>query len=113
MHYTQAPVKPRQWSFISYSRRKQIPIPKNLDEAFKELDNILSSQFKVEFKNCNINNLTWYHFGLGAWIRQNWGFWVDSHLAENLRAVYPEAGIHPDDLSRFVIKNYWEYLNKL
>ena len=98
-----------QPSFILHLR-KRIQIPKTLKEAVEELDKILSPEFKLQLKRCPVDNLVGYHFGLGAWIRQNWGFWVNSQLAQDLIQTHPEAGCHPDDLSRFVIRAYWKHL---
>jgi len=46
--------------------------------------------------------------GLGMWMRNNWGLWGDSRLAD----WFAEKGIdHPDDMSTIILKSFWRRLN--
>ena len=50
------------------------------------------------------------HFGLGLWMRNNWGLWGESRLA----AYFKKLGIHhPDDMSAIVLHSLWRQLNDL
>lgn len=54
------------------------------------------------------DHLALYHFGLGMWLRNNWGLWTSSPLA----VWFNERGIHhPDDMSGIILTSYWRHLN--
>lgn len=80
-------------------------IPKNLDEAIKELDKELpedTKEFLLE------NGALSVHHSLGRWIRNKWGLWNDeSELKDNISKLGYE---HPDDISNYIIEKYIEYL---
>ena len=83
-------------------------IPVDLEDAFRELDKMLSQEFRDEFKSSSEQDLIRYHFGLGLWMRNNWGLWSESRLAQSLSA----SGLrHPDDMSGLIITAYWRRLN--
>ena len=83
-------------------------IPKDLDDCFKELNKLLEPSVIEELKNGSEEDLSRYHFGLGMWIRNNWGVWGDSRLGDYFR----EMGIwHPDDMSSIILVSYWRHLN--
>ncbi len=87
-----------------------IYIPVDLEDCHKELDKALSFRVKTQMKLGNVENMVSYHFGLGAWMRNNWGLWGsgDSHL----RGYFHELGIfHPDDMSGIILDSYWHHLN--
>jgi len=48
------------------------------------------------------------HFGLGLWMRNNWGLWSDSPLGRH----FNEMGIfHADDMSAIIILSHHRRLN--
>ena len=48
------------------------------------------------------------HFGLGLWIRNNWGLWKGSRLSN----FFIANGIfHPDDMSGIILTSYHRKLN--
>lgn len=48
-----------------------------------------------------------YHFGLGMWMRNNWGLWGGSRLQK----YFTDRGTaHPDDMSSVVLFYYWHWL---
>lgn len=86
-----------------------LPIPKNLNECFQRLDKITSLQRKkwirclteVQFK-------AKMHFGFGIGLRNNWGLWGNSELAQ----YFFDIGIfHPDDMSGIILTSYYRKLN--
>ena len=65
-------------SSVSYSETKQKAVtpPKNLNEAFELLDSALSRRDRESLRDCKRTDLIRYHFGLGGWIRNNFGLWA-------------------------------------
>ena len=88
---------------------KGIYIPENLEDSFKELDSMLSPDLIDELKNCTKKQMIRHHFGLGRWMRNNWGLWSKSRLTRyfNNLGVY-----HADDMSGIILNSYKRYLNK-
>jgi len=84
-------------------------IPKNLQEAFLELDKQLSEIDKKEMAALKSRkDMIAYHHGLGTSLRNNWGLWGVSRL----RKYFTDKGItHPDDMSSVVLFFYWDWLN--
>lgn len=83
-------------------------IPETLGECFAELNKLLSEEELEEFKGAKEDDLTGYHFGLGAWIRNNWGLWHDSPLAQYFRGIGVD---HPDDMSATILTSFHRHLN--
>jgi len=82
-------------------------VPSNLLEAFEELDRMLTREFRSEFA-ADSSQISTHHFGLGLWMRNNWGLWSGSRLAH----FFNELGIcHPDDMSSIVLNSYWRRNN--
>ncbi len=52
-----------------------IYIPTDVQDAHNELDRMLSDTVKVQIKNGEPS-----HFGLGTWMRNNWGLWAGGRL---------------------------------
>ncbi len=48
-------------------------IPSDLQGCFRELDNMLPASMRENICAREEANLVRYHFGLGMWIRNNWG----------------------------------------
>jgi hypothetical protein len=87
----------------------EIYIPKDIEDAFKELDRMLTREFRDYFAKCPISDTLKYHFGLGMWLRNNWGMWSGDRLA----SYFASIGIfHPDDMSGIILDSYWRYLNR-
>ncbi len=85
----------------------QFYIPTDLDDCFVELGRMLHPKF-VEKLKANDNEAINQHFGLGLWIRNNWGLWRDSRL----KGYFHEKGIfHPDDMSGIILTSYIRHVN--
>lgn len=86
--------------------KKEIIIPKNLDEAISVLDKELSKDDK---KFLLEEGALAAHHSLGRWIRNNWGLWESSEL----KGVLMDKGFnHPDDMSNYIIEEYIKHLKK-
>jgi len=87
---------------------KTVYIPIDLPDCMRQLDSILTPENKewilsVEEKDF----LSRTHLALGMWIRNNWGLWAGSHLAN----YFDEQGIHhPDDMSGVILRCYYHYV---
>ena len=84
-------------------------IPKSLDDCFVTLNKILPDSIKNEFELMEENEaVSRSHFGLGIWMRNNWGLWGGTRLS----IYFNELGVyHPDDMSGIILTSYHRYLN--
>lgn len=86
-----------------------IYIPKDLGECFIELDKLLSEVDKKEMKaKAKREDMIEYHFGLGMWLRNNWGLWGGSRLQKYFADKKVD---HPDDMSSIILEYYYDWLN--
>lgn len=85
-------------------------IPKNLDDAMKELDKRIDAEGRDKFKSIPEEKVCeLMHFRLGQWIIHNWGFYGGSRFSHYLRS----AGVtYPDDMADLVILSYHRRLNE-
>jgi len=89
---------------------KSFPPPKTLSEAFQILDRQLSYENRQAIKSSREDGLIRYHFGLGMWIRNNFGLWAGNESLYKDMGVKPKT--HPDSASGVLLRAYWEYLNQ-
>ena len=84
-------------------------IPQTKNEAFAQLDAMLSEKEKSELAKSDPIE---YHFTLGMWIRNNWIYEQDGEdvkrLAKAFRTEMPF--LEADDLSMKIIEYYQRYL---
>jgi hypothetical protein len=89
------------------AERSGVYVPRDLEDAFAELDRMVTPAFRREFAADSTQPIE-HHFGLGLWMRNNWGLWAGSRLARYFHGL----GIcHPDDMSGIVLNSYWRRLN--
>ena len=83
-----------------------VSIPEDLPACMACLDSMLDDEDKAWLRE---HGAAAAHFGLGMWIRNNWGLWHgDSPLPPYFRA----HGIHhPDDMSGLILACYVQHLN--
>jgi len=95
---------------ITKERLYGVYIPKDLADAFGQLNRLTAESSRQSFKSApEAVAAKKLHFSLGRWITHNWGFYGGSRLSHYIK----EVGItHPDDQARFVIVSYHRYLNK-
>lgn len=95
---------------IKKERLYGVYIPRDLSDAFAQLNKLTPREAKTNFKNVPeevaVRKL---HFSLGRWIIHNWGFYEGSRLSHHLKQV---GVFHPDDQARVIITTYHRYLNK-
>lgn len=84
-------------------------IPKNIDECFIQLNSFYDDSTKLSIRKLSEDAfLGQSHFGIGMWIRNNWGLWGASRLAQ----YFSDLGLyHPDDISGAILTSYHRYLN--
>ncbi len=83
-------------------------IPVNLEDALKELDDMLPDEAEKDIKAMDKSSMVGYHHGFGTWLRNNWGLWQGSRLAK----FFNNVGInHPDDMSSIILESYWQKLH--
>ena len=96
----------RDYRFYS-ERIEGTYIPKDIDEAIDSLDTILSEKDK-RFIADSLSMEEFCadaHFGVGMWMRNEWGLWSGSRLQKFLtkKKVY-----HPDEMSYEILKAYYK-----
>lgn len=100
----------------AYKRRirqemiRGVYIPKDIGEAFIELNRLVDKESRKKFKDIpEALAAQKLHFSFGRWLIKNWGFYEGSRLSVFLN----KTGLfHPDDLARFIIITYHRNLNK-
>ena len=86
-------------------------IPKTKNEAFAQLDAMLSDMEKSELvKRDPIE----YHFTLGMWIRNNWIYQQEKEDVKRLAKAFRTEMqfFEADDLSMKIIEYYQRYLKR-
>ena len=84
-------------------------IPKTIEESFIYLEQMFDDTTGYNFITLpeNISTVK-LHYGLGMWIRNNWGLWGNSQLQQ---CLHDSGFIHPDDMSAIILKAYHRHLN--
>jgi len=85
-------------------------IPKDMADAFRELDKRIDKESREKFLSLSEDE-AWHKlfFSLGRWITYNWGFYGGSRFSHYLKGM----GLsHPDDMARFVIVMYHRHLSE-
>lgn len=85
-------------------------IPRNLEDAFVELQRLSSPADLEKFKSATEEIVRKrLFFGLGRWMIVNWGFYEGSRLSHALK----ELGIlHPDDMARVILVCFHRHLHQ-
>ena len=86
-------------------------IPKTKNEAFAQLDTMLSEEEKREMVKSDPFE---YHFSLGMWIRNNWIYeQVEENVTRLAKAFRTDFIVFdPDGLSEKIIESYQRYLKR-
>ena len=86
-------------------------IPKTKNEAFAQLDAMLSEKEKRELAKSDAIE---YHFSLGMWIRNNWIYEQEEEDVKRLAKAFRTEMwcFHPDELSEKIIEYYQRYLKR-
>lgn len=88
-------------------------LPKTLDETFDFLDNMEIGGIEDWLKEDIKKSLGMAHSGLGMWLRNNLGLWVDppNELKQWFFDNYFIS--HPDDISSLILINYHQRKNNI
>lgn len=88
--------------------RKKPYVPIDLGDCLVHLDTTLSQAARDTLTSWTEEDLPKAHFGLGMWIRNEWGLWSKSRLAKwfNAQGVW-----HPDDMSGIILTSYLRHLH--
>jgi hypothetical protein len=82
--------------------------PKTLDEAVLQLEKMhhdTTKQRILAMTEAQFRGNA--HFGLGLWMRNNWGLWKGTELSRYFNSI----GIsHPDDMSGIILTSYYRHL---
>ena len=84
-------------------------IPKDMDECFVQLKILLEPDDIEDIRSGAEEDMIHYHLGLGMWIRNNWGLWGGSRLADWFNA---KGVTHPDEMSGIILDSFWRHLNQ-
>lgn len=83
--------------------------PRTVEEAVDRLLSLMSEEDKQSLKNTPEKDLIMFHFGLGAYIRNEFGLWQGN--TELLKSCEKESNfVHPDDSSSIIIEALWKRL---
>lgn len=85
-------------------------IPKDLNDAFLQLDQLIDEKDRQSFRSMSEDDATHkLYFSFQRWIINNWGFDGGSRFSHYLKGI----GLsHPEDMATFVILTYHRKLNK-
>lgn len=94
---------------IQMTRIDDIYIPKDVYDAFKELDTKTTEASKEKFADVPEEKVVeLMQFRLGFWMKQNWGFGMGSRLTHSLR----DFGVQtPDEGVEFLLISWHRHLN--
>lgn len=85
--------------------------PRTLDEAMEALDKMLKPEDKARLATGDPAKAAGAcHHGLGRKLRNDWGLWANSPLAQHIRETYKIT--HPDDISHHILVEYCKRLAK-
>ena len=75
------------------------------------MDKLLPADLREKIRSEEAADLFQQHFGLGRWLRNNWGLWLEgSHLTQ----YFTSLGVYDaDSASSLILASYWRYLNNL
>lgn len=95
---------------IKKERLHGVYIPKDLADAFIQLNILIDKSSQTKFKNMEeAEAVKKLHFSFGRWITHNWSLYAGSRYSHYVKSV----GIHhPEDMASFTILMYHRYLNK-
>lgn len=80
-------------------------IPADLDDAHLQLATLLPANELERIRQMpSETDMSVYHFGIGMWMRNNWGLWQGGRLASYFNGL----GVHhADDMSAIIFDTFW------
>lgn len=108
---TRAEFEQRYQERIKLETIDGVYIPKDLSDAFAELDKRISAESRAKFKGADEQTVVKkLYFSLGRWISYNWGFYEGSRLSEHIKQKFGLS--HPDDMAVLIMTTYHRSLTK-
>ena len=105
---TEAEFKSTYKKNIKKSRINGVYIPKDMDDAFGELDNLSTKESKMKFKSGTEDVVAdKLQRAIGQWMIVNWNFYEGSRMSHYLKNMGVSI---PDDMSQFIIVSYYRHL---
>ncbi|MEO7175590.1 MAG: DUF6794 domain-containing protein [Saprospiraceae bacterium] len=106
---SEAETKKRYEERIAKSRILGVYIPKDENDAMKELDRLIDESSKAKLKaHTEQEAMKKLHFSFGLWMITNWSFYEGSRLSAYMR----QNGVsYPDDMAEILIACYHRHLN--
>jgi hypothetical protein len=85
-------------------------IPKDINDCLTELDKLVDKKLKEEFatKEEKAAVSSWYSFGPGLYMRNEWGLWGGSRLQ---KYFFDLGKKDPEDISAIILTCYYRKLN--
>ena len=84
------------------------PVPTTLQECFVALERELSPEDLQTLRDTPEAEMARFHLSLGMGLRNRWGLWGGSPLAQHLAGL----GLrHPDDMSGLILTSFWRHLH--
>lgn len=81
--------------------------PKTLKEGMERLKSEMKKEDLETFKMLNGSDSVSMHFGMGMGLRNSWGLWHNSKIAQYL---YSRGVTHPDHMSGVIITSFINYM---
>jgi hypothetical protein len=79
-------------------------IPINFEKSLLQLDTLINPQIREWIRCLPDGDFSSYvHHDFGMYLRNSWGLWQKSRLAENLYAM---GMLHPDDMTAIILTSY-------
>lgn len=95
---------------IKKTRIYGVYIPKDIEEAFLELDRLSPPESLAKIKMASEETVAKkLHFGLGRWMSHNWNFTEGSRFSHHLKNL---GLFYTEDMIDFMLISYHRYLNK-
>lgn len=84
------------------------PTPTNLSAAVQLLHKLTTPVDKAKFKSEPEENICLYHHSVGRSLRNGWGLWANSGLAQWFSTIGVD---HPDEMSNIILSAFHASLN--
>ena len=97
---------------VIQTNNMETKIPQTKNEAFAQLDAMLSEKEKSELAKSDTIE---YHFSLGMWIRNNWIYGQEEVDVKRLAKAFRMEILffEADELSEKIIEYYQRYLKRI
>jgi hypothetical protein len=84
-------------------------IPSDIQDCFRVLDVMLPASLIESIRVGNEDDLIERHFGLGQWLRNQWGLWSNW---SRMKQYFDRLGVsEADSASSLILASYWRYMN--